>query len=315
MSDVVRQRLESLFAQLQPPPDEVASDNREGLASGQVRRQDRWVDELESPDSSLNAGAGGQHSASAGDAWLARLRSSPQTGETEGSSSEDAGPVRSLAGKVLAFSREHLATVAVVLLVGTSWTVFSVMQAHSTPVADAAPVIQASPTPAATSSSTSSSSSVAAKIVVHVIGAVAKPGVVKLPDGSRIADAITAAGGLKSSAATGELNLAQVLSDGTQLKIGTRKHPGGWIRSGGATQTGAANSGGGGGSGTSGSKVSLNSATVDQLDTLPGIGPVTAEKIVSWRKAHGKFTAITELQEVDGIGPKTYADISALVGL
>ena len=90
--------------------------------------------------------------------------------------------------------------------------------------------------------------------------------------------------------------------DGSQVVIGTRGKPRGEVRG----------DGGDAGAGSPGetATVSLNTATLEQLDTLPGVGPVTAQKILDWRKLHGRFSAVTELQEVDGIGPKTYADIA-----
>jgi competence protein ComEA len=222
-----------------------------------------------------------------------------------------------IAERAVAFTREHLATVAVVLLVGVAWTAYSLYQVRSLPVAGAA----ASVDPSA-SIDVSASPAAADQLIVHVIGAVNRPGVVKLPSGSRVSDAIDAVGGLTSDAAVGELNLAQVLTDGTQLKIGNRKSPGAWLRVGAETSsaTGTAGTGGTGtGTGTTSSadssKVSLNTATVQQLDTLPGIGPVTAQKIIDWRTAHGKFSSLAELQEVDGIGPKTYADLADRVRL
>jgi len=205
--------------------------------------------------------------------------------------------------RVLRFGREHLVAVVLVLVVGVVWTGYSLFQARTTPVAAAvAPTVLASPTPTPTQS-------VAATVMVHVLGAVRRPGVVAVAEGGRVQDAIAAAGGLAASADTGELNLAAVLVDGSQLTIGTKKHPGGEMRAG--------SSGEGGGPGGAGveAKVSLNSATVAQLDTLPGVGPVTAQKILDWRTEHGRFTAITELQEVDGIGPKTYADLADRVRL
>lgn len=242
--------------------------------------------------------------------WLARLRRpvGPEPPEPSPPGEPRVRPLlRQAAARAAEFGREHLAAVVVVLLVGVAWSAYSILQARSSPVAAAAPVIQASP-----SASPSASAAPAAKVVVHVIGAVRRPGVVELPEGSRVADAITAAGGLTDSAAPGELNLAQVLGDGVQVKIGTRKHPGGWIRDGTGTATDPGSAGGSGGDQT---RVALNSATLAQLDTLPGVGPVTAQKILDWRKEHGKFTAITELQEVDGIGPKTYANLEPHVRL
>jgi competence protein ComEA len=195
--------------------------------------------------------------------------------------------------RVLDFSREHLSAVVLVLLVGVAWTAYTLLQARSTPVAVAAPP--------SIVSSPSATPSVTPTVLVHVVGAVQKPGVVELAEGSRVQDAIAAAGGLTSAGDAGELNLAAVVEDGAQVVIGTRAKPRGEVR-------GA--SGGSGAGQTSGTgKISLNTATLEQLDTLPGVGPVTAQKILDWREQHGRFTAVSELQEVDGIGPKTYADI------
>ena len=235
--------------------------------------------------------------------WLDRLRHPVDPDPGQQPAAEPSSPLRRSVGQVLAFGREHLAAVVVVLLVGIAWSAYSLLQVRSTPVAAAAPVIQSS---ASATPQPGPASAPPAQVVVHVIGAVRTPGVVKLPEGSRVADAISAAGGLSGSAAPGELNLAQVLADGVQVKVGTRTHPGGWIRGAAGSAAPAPGDSPGGDQ----TKVALNSATLAQLDTLPGIGPVTAQKILDWRKAHGKFTAITELQEVDGIGPKTYADLA-----
>ncbi|MCC6497382.1 MAG: helix-hairpin-helix domain-containing protein [Propionibacteriaceae bacterium] len=187
-----------------------------------------------------------------------------------------------------------MAAVVVVLLVGCGWTAYSLLQARSTPVAVAAvPSVLSSPTPSATP---------LLRVLVHVLGAVRRPGLVELEEGGRVADAIALAGGLTAAADPGELNLAAVVADGSQLVIGTRGKPGGEVRGDGA--------GAGAGSGSAPAKVSLNTATLQQLDTLPGVGPVTAQRILDWREQHGRFNSVTELQEVDGIGPKTYADIA-----
>ena len=197
------------------------------------------------------------------------------------------------------FTRNHLAAVGMVLLAGCLWAGYNVLQARSVPVEKpvvTAPTVVASPEPSPT-----------ARILVHVLGAVRRPGVVELVEGARVRDAIAAAGGLTADADPGELNLAAVVSDGTQLVIGDSTEPRGELRN-------EAGGGSGGGSGD-GQKISLNSATQAELETLPGVGPVTAARIVAWREQHGNFSRIEELQEIDGIGPKTYAQLADLVRL
>lgn len=207
-------------------------------------------------------------------------------------------PGRQWLTRLVEFGREHLAALAIVLLVGCGWTAYSLLQARSVPVAVAAvPTVLATPAPAA-------SASAPPTVLVHVVGAVRRPGLVELPEGARVADAITAAGGLTAAADPGELNLAAVINDGDQLQVGTRAKPGGEVR--GASGAVAGSGGTAAGSGV----LSLNTATLDQLDTLPGVGPVTAQKILDWRQAHGKFSTVAELQEVDGIGPKSFAEIA-----
>jgi competence protein ComEA len=135
-----------------------------------------------------------------------------------------------------------------------------------------------------------------------VLGAVRHPGLVKLGENSRVQDAIDAAGGLARRADPGELNLAQPLADGQQLVIGTKGDPAGEVRNGGESGTGSGSS--------ATSTLDLNHANQAQLEELPGVGPVTAQAILTWRQQHGRFNRIEELQEVDGIGPKTYAQIA-----
>ena len=111
-------------------------------------------------------------------------------------------------------------------------------------------------------------------------------------------DALREAGGARAGVDLTTLNLARVLVDGEQILVGARPAPG--VAASAASQPGAAGN----------ALVSLNPATLEQLETLPGVGPVTAQKIVDWRTAHGAFTAIDELLEVDGIGEKTLADLA-----
>ena len=143
-------------------------------------------------------------------------------------------------------------------------------------------------------------------VVVDVVGRVKRPGLVRLPDGSRVADAVSAAGGVTSGAALFKVNLARRLSDGEQVVIPGPNDP--------VPLTGAGNGGAGGTVGSGGGgPVDLNSATEQQLDSLPGIGPVTAGRVVAWRSQHGRFTRVDELGEVPGIGPKLLAQLKPLV--
>lgn len=147
-----------------------------------------------------------------------------------------------------------------------------------------------------------------AVIRVHVIGAVQSPGVVELKPGDRVADAVSAAGGLGADAAPGDLNLAEPVPDGAQIVIGTHAQPAGEVRPPGASD--AVNLS----PGASGSTLlNLNHADATALEALPGVGPVTATRIVEWRTSHGKFSSVDELQEVPGIGPKTFSQLQPLV--
>ncbi|MFE5875178.1 helix-hairpin-helix domain-containing protein [Rhodococcus sp. NPDC056506] len=150
-------------------------------------------------------------------------------------------------------------------------------------------------------------------LVVSVVGLVRTPGLVNLPPGSRIADALAAAGGALDGAETVGLNLAQKLADGDQIVVGAADQSGGVSPSSSTTagDTGAAATGETGGAGT----VNLNTATEAELDELPGVGPVTAAAIVSWRTSNGKFTDIEQLGEVDGIGPARLAKLRVLVSV
>jgi competence protein ComEA len=125
-------------------------------------------------------------------------------------------------------------------------------------------------------------------VVVHVAGAVRSPGVYRLPAGSRVTEAVRRAGGFDADANRDAINLAARLSDGQQVVV---PGPG----------TAAASSGAAGPTGP----ISLGGATVEQLDQIDGIGPVTAQKIVDFRDQHGGLSSIEQLDEVDGIGPST----------
>jgi competence protein ComEA len=136
-------------------------------------------------------------------------------------------------------------------------------------------------------------------LVVHVVGAVRTPGLYKLRRGARVADAVTDAGGATAKADLALVNLAAPLSDGQQIVVPTRAPP--------PTAVGE-------GSGVvAAGPVHLNSATTEQLDALPGVGPVTAQKIVDYRQAHGAFTSVDDLDAIPGIGPARLEQLRELV--
>jgi len=168
-----------------------------------------------------------------------------------------------------------------------------------TPVPTTAP----SPTPSAPSS-----------LVIDVEGRVRRPGVVLVASGGRVWDALVAAGGARSGVSTRTLNLARPLVDGEQIVLdpdhpapppppkpgpaGSRPEP---VRGRAAAAPSAAH------------PVNLNTATSAELQTLPGVGPVLASRILAWRTAHGRFSTVAELQEVSGIGPARFAVLRPLV--
>jgi len=139
-----------------------------------------------------------------------------------------------------------------------------------------------------------------AVLVVDVAGAVRRPGLYRLRAGARIADALARAGGATARADTALVNLAAPLADGEQVLVPARV-PG----AGGATA--------GGGPAAPGGPLDLNAATAAQLDALPGIGPVTAQKIVDYRQAHGPFRSVDDLAAIPGIGPAKIDDLRGLV--
>ena len=200
------------------------------------------------------------------------------------------------------FSRMHVGVIGVLLVLGLIAAGWLMLRARPVAVASPGDVVTMS-TPLQTAPTASPSTSErATRLVVHVLGAVRDPGLVRLPEHSRVQDAIDAAGGLTGQADPGELNLAQPLADGQQLVVGTKGDPVGEVRDGGGSGTGSASS--------ATATLDLNRANQAQLEELPGVGPVIAQAILTWRGQHGRFSRIEELQEIDGIGPKTYAQIA-----
>ena len=151
-------------------------------------------------------------------------------------------------------------------------------------------------------------------IEVHVAGAVLRPGVVQLPAGSRLYEAILAAGGATDTADQDRLNLAAVLEDGQKVLVPIRGEPDpADAPTGGSPEPGSAP--GGTTSGSGGGKININTASLEELGTLPRVGPVLAQRIVDWRQQHGRFKSAQELDAVDGIGPKLLEALLPLVGI
>ena len=149
-----------------------------------------------------------------------------------------------------------------------------------------------------------------AKISVHVIGAVKLSGLVEVPQGARVLDVIDAAGGATDAAVLSGVNLARVVADGEQIEVPDAASVD-RVRQQGAA--GGAPSQAGGGSVSAEGIVSLNTADVAALDTLPRVGPALAQRIIDWRDQNGGFTSIEQLMEVSGIGAKTFEGLRELV--
>lgn len=211
---------------------------------------------------------------------------------------------------------------AVVGILAVLVTVFTLVRDKPMPVVSAKlPPVQV--TAAATSTARSSSSpgpesgpaGPGQPVVVSVVGLVKAPGLITVASGARVADVIAAAGGVVGSADTVGLNMARRVADGEQVVVGLAPAPGrppalgSSISAAGSQQPGDAAST----PARSAGVLDLNTATAEQLDALPGIGPVTAAAIVSWRSEHGPFTAVDQLGDVDGIGPARLDKLRALV--
>lgn len=238
----------------------------------------RWL-----PDSSLHGAAG----------WVAKIRADP--------------------GRAGAIALAVIAGLAVLV------TVFTVVRNRPAPVVSA----KLPPVEMVSSASRGPGASPSPKadqpVVVSVVGLVHKPGLVTLAPGARIADALNAAGGVMAGADTIGLNMARQLGDGEQIVVGIAPAKGQPSALGSSVTSAtpgtptAPGTTSGPASPKPGEVINLNTATVQQLDTLPGIGPVTAAAIVAWREANGKFTSVDQLAEVDGIGPARLDKLRALV--
>jgi competence protein ComEA len=232
---------------------------------------------------------------SATDGWLAKVRADP--------------------GRAGAIALASVAAAAVLI------TVFTVIRDRPAPVVSA----KLPPVEMVSSASRSPGAGPAAgpdqPVVVSVVGLVHNPGLATLAPGARIADALKAAGGVLDGADTIGLNMARQLADGEQIVVGIAPPSGQPTALGSSVSAGPAGPGTAAGpvatSGSpkpaSGERINLNTATVQQLDALPGVGPVTAAAIVTWRDAHGRFSSVDQLGEVDGIGPARLEKLRALV--
>jgi competence protein ComEA len=212
--------------------------------------------------------------------------------------------------------RSGAVALAVVGVVAVLVTVFTLLRDKTPPVVSAKlpPVEMVS-----TAQSTPAAPAPEGPVIVSVVGLVHKPGLVTLSSGARIADALNAAGGALDGADLIGLNMARRVADGEQIIVGIAAPPGEPTTMGSSVaseQTTSAPAGSpkapGNAPASSGS-VDLNTATVEQLDDLPGVGPVTAAAIIAWRDANGSFTSVDQLADVDGIGPARLEKLRAQV--
>lgn len=195
--------------------------------------------------------------------------------------------------RLLDLTRQHLVVILTVLLGVVLVAMYALSHSSATEILSqpAVPSL-APPTPSPSPSPQ--------QVRVHVLGAVASPGVVRVAAGAIVEDALDAAGGLLPEAGPGELNLAAPVSDGQQIIVGTSEAPRGEM----LPPSAAASSAG---------LVNLNTATIEQLQELPSVGPVTAKAIVAWRDENGGFKEVAQLKEVTGIGARTYERLAPLV--
>lgn len=188
-----------------------------------------------------------------------------------------------------------------VVLIAVIFTVFRSQQAFSTSgeLSEASAIATSSLESSGDSSGGSeSSANLVGKVHVHVVGAVAKPGVYELDTSSRVIDAIEAAGGANEDADLQQVNMARLLSDGEQIRVLTAQEAALTSQSGAASAL-----------------LNLNSATAEQLEELPGVGPALAARILDWRESNGSFKNVEDLSSVSGIGDKLLASVRDLVTL
>jgi competence protein ComEA len=276
-ADVIRARLRALLAESNRtggwlPDDDVAvdPDDADAWSSG-----DGWRDDAHEtvpiPDTGLPAGIGRHRAPGRAVRW---------------------DPGRSGARSLWVAG-----LVAALLLIAWTWLDRPIVE----PVSGATGVPSTEqPSPAPPAAPVGEVADTSTTVVVSVVGLVARPGLVTLPTGARVAEAVEAAGGLLPDADPASVNLAAVVTDGQQVAVGA---PGG----SGAATTGTA-------AGPPG-PLDLNTAGVTELDGLPGIGPVLAQRIVDHRTREGAFTSVDQLDDVPGIGPSIAAELAGLVSV
>jgi competence protein ComEA len=194
-------------------------------------------------------------------------------------------------------SRKRLLVAAACLLV----LVYAGSKLLARPPSDAALAPPAAPPP--------ETATAPKEVVIDVVGAVRRPGLYRLAEGGRIADALARAGGATRKADLSLVNLAAPLADGQQVIVPRRGSAG----AGGAAAPADGTAATPGAPGLATGPVHLNTATLEQLDSLPGVGPVTAQKILDYRTEHGPFTSVDELDAVPGIGPSRMEQLKDLV--
>lgn len=245
-------------------------------------------------------------------------------GDARPDASEDAGesPQTGYVGPVfrwrLGLRVSLLLAIVSVLAGGWFWWQIAAAQPEVAPLNQETPTVSATATGSAAQESVSvdhPEGGTGEHITIHVAGAVSQAGVVELPKGSRVHSAITAAGGGTATADLNQLNLAAVLEDGQKVYV---VQHGESIPSLEGFSVGGGSAVGGLEASTANpveNKINLNSAGVEELGTLPRVGPVLAQRIVDWRTEHGPFRAAEELDAVDGVGPKMLETLLPLVSV
>jgi competence protein ComEA len=276
--DVIRARLRALLAEGQRPGGWVPDDDLTEPPPD-VDRWDEddggWTDQpAEAPDVALPASLG-------------RHRAPGRTARLD-------------PGRPAAWSLWAAAVLAALAVVGWTWLDRPEVEQVPAPSTAASSATAPSSAPPPAPSTSGPAGTQVGTVVVSVVGQVGTPGLVTLPAGARVADALAAAGGLLPEADPAAVNAAAVLGDGQQIAVGVPGAAAPAVGAPGATVPGAAAGAG---------PVDLNTATAADLDALPGIGPVLAQRIVDHRTTNGPFTSVDQLDDVSGIGPAVFADL------